>query len=91
MAYADDVTVFPTNVHDLQTLFDICVVYSRRWGFKFGVEQSKCMIVGKCPSYQKRKRRLDEYCIYDDEWLYILGNVFKDASHVTNKLPPCRQ
>ena len=30
MAYADDITVFPTHLHDLQTLFDMCVVHSKR-------------------------------------------------------------
>ena len=52
MAYADDITLFSTNVHDLQNLID---VYSKRWKFKFGVETSKCMIVGKCPLYQDTK------------------------------------
>ena len=47
MAYADDITLFSTNVQDLQNLIDICVAYSKRWRFKFGVEKSKCMIVGK--------------------------------------------
>ena len=52
MAYADDITLFSTDVQDLQNLIDVCVAYSKRWRFKFGVEKSKCMIVGKCSLYQ---------------------------------------
>ena len=52
MAYADDIILFSTNVQDLQNLVDVC---SKRWRFKFGVEKSKCMIVGKCSLYQDPK------------------------------------
>ena len=55
MAYADDITLISTNVQDLQNLIDVCVANSKRWRFKFGVEKSKCMIVGKCPLYQDPK------------------------------------
>ena len=51
-AYADDITLFSTNVPNLQNLIDICVAYKEMWKLKFGVEKSKCMIVGKCPLYQ---------------------------------------
>ena len=60
MAYADDITLFSTNVQDLQSLIDVCDAYSKRWKFKFGVEKSKCMIVGKCPLYQDPKWRLGD-------------------------------
>ena len=30
MAYADDITLFSTNVQDLQNLIDVCVAYSKR-------------------------------------------------------------
>ena len=48
MAYADDVTVFQKKVHDLQTLFDICVVYSKIWGLKCGVELYTRIAVSYC-------------------------------------------
>ena len=51
MAYADDITLFSTNVQDLQNRIDVCATYSKRWRFKFVVEKSKCMIVGKCLLY----------------------------------------
>ena len=40
MAYADDITLFSTNVQDLQNLTDVCFAYSKRWIFKFGVENA---------------------------------------------------
>ncbi|KAK2172618.1 hypothetical protein NP493_946g00009 [Ridgeia piscesae] len=89
MAYADDITLFSTNVQDLQNLIDVCVAYSKRWRFKFGVEKSKVTIVGKCSLYQDPKWRLG------DKSLNILSNVFNrggnNASHVTNRLTKCRQ
>ena len=95
MAYADDITLFSTNVQDLQNLIDVCDAYSKRWTFKFGVEKSKCMIVGKCPLYQNPKWRLGDKCLCNEESLNILGNVFNrggnNASHVTNRLTKCRQ
>ena len=38
MAYADDITLFATNVQDLQNLIDVCVAYSKRWRFKLGLK-----------------------------------------------------
>ena len=95
MAYAHDITLFSTNVQDLQNLIDVCVAYSKRWRFKFGVEKWKCMIVGKCSLYQDPKWRLGDKCLCNEESLNILGNVFNrggnNASHVTNRLTKCRQ
>ena len=95
VAYADDITLFSTNVQDLQNLIDACFAYSKRWRFKFGVEKSKCMIVGKCSLYQDPKWRLGDKCLCNEKLLYILGNVFNrggnNASHVTNRLKKCRQ
>ena len=92
MAYADDITLFATNVQDLQNLIDAC---SKRWRFKFGVEKSKCTIVGTCPLYQDPKWRPGDKCLCNEESLSILGNVFNrggnNASHVTNRLTKCRQ
>ena len=83
MAYADDITLFSTNVQDLQNLIDVCVAYSKRWKFKFGIEKSKCMIVGKCPLYQDAKWRLGDKCLCNEESLNILGNVFNRGGNNT--------
>ena len=95
MTYADDITVFSTHVQDLHSLIDVCVAYSKRWRFKFGVDKSKCMIVGKCSLYQDSKRRLDDKCLCNEKSLTLLGNVFNrgdnNANQVTNKLTKCRQ
>ena len=45
MAYAEDITLFSTNVQDLQNLIDVCVAYSKRWRFKFGVEKTVVVIM----------------------------------------------
>ena len=76
MAYADDITLFATNVQDLQNLIDVCVAYSKRWRFKFAVEKSKCVIVGKCSLYQNPKWRFGDKRLCNEESLNILGNVF---------------
>ena len=90
MAYADDITLFSTNVQYPQNLIDVCVAHNERWRFKFGVEKSKCMNVGKCSLYQDPKWRLGDKCLCNEESLTIFGNVFNrsgnNASHVTNIL-----
>ena len=55
MAYADDITLFSTNVQDIHNLIDVCVAYSKRWRFKFRGEKSKRRIVGRCSLYQDPK------------------------------------
>ena len=69
MAYSDDITLFSTNVQDLHNLIDVCVAYCKTWRFKFGVEKSKCMIVGKCSLYQDPKCHK---CLCNEESLNIL-------------------
>ena len=92
MAYADDITLFSTNVQDLKNLIDICVAYNTMWKFKFGVDNSKRMIVGKCSLYQAPKWRLEDKCRCNEESLIILGNVFnRDGNNGTNRLTKCRQ
>ena len=93
MTYADDITLFSTNIQDLQKIIDVCVAYSKQ--MEFGVEKSKCMIVGKCPLYQDPKWRLGDKCLCNEESLNIFGNAFNqggnNAIHVTNRLTKCRQ
>ena len=91
--------LMPTKLPYSQQMFKIyrtyvCVVYSKRWIFKYGVAKSKCMIVGKCSLYQDPKWRLGDKCLCNEESLNILGNVFNrggnNASYVTNRLTKCR-
>ena len=79
MAYAVDITLFSTNVQDLQNLID---VYSKRWKFKFGVEKSKCMIVGKCPLYQDPKWRLGDKCLCNEESLNPAGDQGRKSAQM---------
>ena len=76
MAYADDITLFSTNIQYLHNLIGVCVAYSNRWKFKFGVEKSKRTIVGKCSLYQEPKWRLGDTCLCNEDSLNILGHVF---------------
>ena len=93
MAYADDITVFSTNVKDLQRLIDMCTMYCR-WRFKYGIDKSKG-IIGKSPF--TCVWRLNDVSLRNVtlETIEILGNVFNskgnNTSHVDNRLNKCRQ
>ena len=76
MAYADDITIFSTNAKGLQCLIDMCTMYSDRWRFKYGIEKSKCMIVGKSPFTCEPVWRLNDVSLRNVETIEILGNVF---------------
>ena len=95
MAYADDITVFSTNAKDLQRLIDMCTMYSDRWRFKYGINKSKCMIIGKSPFTCEPVWRLNDVSLRNVETIEILGNVFNskgnNTSHVDNRLNKCRQ
>ena len=72
MVYADDITLFSTTVQELQNQIDVYVAYSKRWRFKYGVEKSKCAIVGKCPLNQKPKWSFGDKCLSNEESLTYL-------------------
>ena len=95
MAYADDITIFSTNAKGLQCLIDMCTMYSDRWRFKYGIEKSKCMIIGKSPFTCEPVWRLNDVSLRNVETMEILGNVFNskgnNTSHVDNRLNKCRQ
>ena len=95
MAYADDITVFSTNAKDLQRLIDMFTMYSDRWRFKYGIDKSKCMIIGKSPFMCEPVWRLNDVSLRNVDTIEILGNVFNskgnNTSHVDNRLNKCRQ
>ena len=95
MAYADDITVFSTNAKDLQRLIDMCTMYSDRWRFKYGIDKSKCMIIGKSPFTCEPVWRLNDVRLRNVDTIEIIGNVFNskgnNTSHVDNRLNKCRQ
>ena len=95
MAYAYDITVFSTNAKDLQRLIDMCTMYSDRWRFKYGIDKSKCMIIGKSPFTCEPEWRLNDVSLRNVDTIEILGNVFNskgnNTSHVDNRLNKCRQ
>ena len=90
MAYADDITEFSTNAKDLQRLIDMCTMYSDRWRFKYGIDKSKCMIIGKSPFTREPVWRLNYVSLRNVDTIEILGNVFNskgnNTSHVDNSL-----
>ena len=55
------------NSISTEPIIDVCVAYSKTWRFKFRVEKSKCMTVGKCSLYQDPKWRLGDKCLYNEE------------------------
>ena len=95
MAYADDITILSTNAKGLQCQIDMCAMYSDRWRFKYGIEKSKCMIIGKSPFTCEPVWRLNDVTLRNVETMEILGNVFNskgnNTSHVDNRLNKCRQ
>ena len=76
MAYADDITIFSTNAKGLQCLVDMCAMYNDRWRFNYGIEKSKCMIIGNSPFTCEPVWRLNDVSLRNVETMEILGNVF---------------
>ena len=64
------------------------------WRFKYGIEKSKCMIIGKSPFTCEPVWRLNDVSLRNVETMEILGNVFNSkgnsTSHVDNRLNKCR-
>ncbi len=46
-AYADDISLVSSTVPGLQELINICTDYSSLWRFNFGINKTKCMLVGR--------------------------------------------
>ena len=94
MNYADDITIFSANAKGLQCLIDMCAMYSDRWKIKYGIEKSKCMIIGKYPFTCEHVWRMNDVSLRNVETTEILGNVFNSkgnkTSHVDNRLNKCR-
>ena len=70
-------------------------MYSDRWRFKYGIDKSKCMIIGKSPFTCEPLWRLNDVSLRNVETMEILGNVSNskgnNTSHVDNRLNKCRQ
>ena len=95
MAYADDITLFATNVKGVQCLIDTCATYSNRWRFRYGIEKSKCMVIGKSPFTCEPLWRLNNVVLRNVDSIEILGNVFNskcnNTNHVDIRVQKCRQ
>ena len=73
----------------LQTLIDCCANYASRWRYRFGVNKTKCVIIGQSALPRKPTWFLNSVPIETNEKLDILGVTFQDSLQVT-QLPPCR-
>ena len=100
--YAEKITYQSVVIRSLSTIsrFQINTLpptpmYSDRWRFKYGIEKSKCMIIGKSPFTCEPVWRLNDVSLRNVETMEILGNVFNskgnNTSHVDNRLNKCRQ
>ena len=73
----------------------MCAMHSDRWRFKYGIEKSKCIIMGKSPFTCEPVWRLNDVSLRNVETMEIPGNVFNskgnNTSHVDNRLNKCRQ
>ena len=94
-AYADDINLFSATVGGLQSLIDICLAYSKKWQFNFGIAKSKCMISGadllcRQPSWYLGSQRMD-----NSTEINVLGIIFTDGGksekHVNKRIQKCRQ
>ena len=95
MAYADDITLFATNVKGVQCLIETSATYSNRWRFRYGVEKIKCMVIGKSPFSCEPLWRLNNVVLRTDDSIEILGTVFNskcnNTNHVDIRVQKCRQ
>ena len=69
--------------------------YSLRWRFKFGIEKSKCIVIGKCPLQKEPQWWLGNNTLCTVDKLEILGNMFNregnNSRHVDNRITKSRQ
>ena len=75
----------------LQCLIDMCAMYSNRWRFKYGIEKSKCMIIGKSPFTCEPVWRLNDVSLRNVETMEMFNSKGNNTSHVDNRLNKCRQ
>ena len=80
-AYADDITLLSGTVPGLQTPIDCCAHYASRWGFRFGVSKTKCVIIGQSALPGKPTWFLNSVPIETNEKLDILGVASQDSLH----------
>lgn len=94
-AYADDISLFAATVPGLQHLIDICVAYSEKYRFKFGLKRSKCVVIGKHPLITLPTWKLGMQSLVTDSDAEILGVTFEDSltysKHVQKRVTSCRQ
>ena len=85
-AYADNINLLSATVGGLHSLIDICLAYSKKWRFNFGIAKSKCMISGadlfcRQPSWYLGYQRMENSTELD-----VLGIIFtnngKSEKHV---------
>jgi hypothetical protein len=92
-AYANDVTLFCKTVPGLQCLINICDNYAKKWRFKFGVNKTKCMVIGANHLNNEPMWKLGGTAIENVASLEILGVVFESSctSHVNTRVEKCRR
>ena len=94
LAYADDISLFSVTTSGLQSLIDCCSQYANEWRISFGIQRSKCMVVGKPILRQEPKFYLGQYIMKNEKSLEILGVTFNThgsaETHVHNKISSSR-
>ena len=94
-AYADDVSLFSATATGLQNLIDICENYSKQWRFRFGINKTKCMIVGSDMFKRPASLYLGNNTIDNVDELEILGTIFSSKlnplCNINKRTNSCRQ
>ena len=67
-------------------VIDMCTMYSDIWRFKYGIDKSKCMIIGKSPFTCEPVWRLNDVILRNVETMEILGNVFNSKGNNTSNV-----
>ena len=95
MAYADDISLFTLTTAGLQEMINCCVKYADEWRFSFGVNKSKCLIVGKQILRNDPKFYLGSNVMHNVDSLDTLGVTFNKSgtadTHIENRASSARR
>ncbi|CAG2205521.1 unnamed protein product [Mytilus edulis] len=59
---ADDIALMSPTTQGMQTLINICQLFSERWAFKFSPSKSHVLLYGKC-----QRNTIDRFFLYGSE------------------------
>lgn len=95
VAFADDITLLAAMTPDIQSLIDMCVEYSSKWRFEFGIAKTWCTTFGHADFVSNHNWTLGPAVIENSDTIDILGVRFrsdlKSVSHVEQRISSARR